>query len=67
LNGNDVWFWHNRGEALIALKRYPEAVEMFNQALTINPHHEASRTKRTEARRLWRAYTQTEPPDSGGE
>jgi len=60
-NGGDVWFWHNQGEALMSLGRFPEAVEAFNQALNLNPQHEPSRTRRTEARRLWQGEAGSGP------
>ncbi len=50
-NDGDVWFWHNRGEALMALNQYDEAIRMFNRALEIDPQHDSSRKKRTEARK----------------
>jgi tetratricopeptide (TPR) repeat protein len=45
-----VWFWHNRGEALMQLERWEDAIQAFNRALEIDPSHQAARDKRTEAR-----------------
>jgi tetratricopeptide (TPR) repeat protein len=63
-NGGDVWFWYNQGEALMALGRYADAVDSFNQALNLNPQHESSRNRRTEARRLLQEKAGTPPEDN---
>ncbi len=46
---NDVWFWHNRGETLMQLERWSEAIQAFDRALEIDPSHQPSRDKRAEA------------------
>jgi tetratricopeptide (TPR) repeat protein len=35
----------------MALNQYDEAIRMFNHALEIDPQHDPSRKKRTEARK----------------
>ena len=47
---NDVWKWHNYGEALIYLDRPQEAVKMLEHAIAIDPHHEPSQQKLQTAR-----------------
>ena len=45
LNGDDVWFWHNYGEALTTVGAYERAVEIFERALALDPTHEPTRRK----------------------
>mgnify|MGYP000618009007 CR=1 FL=1 len=54
---------NNLGEALIRLERYAEGIEALNQALNLDPSHEQSRTKRTEARRALRQQEDSHAPD----
>ena len=50
LNGDDVWFWHNCGEALTMIGDYDRAIEMFERALALDPTHEPTRRKLQQAR-----------------
>ena len=51
-NTEDVWFWHNCGEAWMALGKYERAIEAFEQALTLDPTHEPTRRQLQQARDL---------------
>jgi Ca-activated chloride channel family protein len=44
-NETDAWFWHNYGEALLALDDCEKGIEAFERALQIDPEHEASLQK----------------------
>ncbi len=44
-NGDDAWFWHNRGDALLRLGDCEQAAEMLQRALELDPQHEPSREK----------------------
>jgi tetratricopeptide (TPR) repeat protein len=46
-----AWAWYNKGEMLVELGQYTEAIRALNRALEINPAHKQASLKRIEARR----------------
>ena len=40
LDKNNSSLWYNKGNALLSLRRNPEALNCYKQALNINPNHE---------------------------
>jgi tetratricopeptide (TPR) repeat protein len=44
-NPDDVWFWHNYGDAWMMLDNCERAVETFKRALELDPNHEPTMRK----------------------
>jgi predicted Zn-dependent protease len=48
---SNAWFWYNRGEVLVHVNDYEQAMVMYSRALEADPQHNLSRIKLEEMRR----------------
>jgi len=48
-NPNDIWFWHNLGNAFMGAGQYDRAVTTFEKALSFDPSNESLQSRLREA------------------